>query len=683
MHRSTRRLVAILFTDIVGSTAIMQKDEQTAVSVNKRYVTVLKQCVLSRGGEILNDYGDGSLCCFSSATEAMQCAIEIQKELQTEPKVPLRIGLHVGEIFFDDGKVLGDGVNVASRVQSLGIANSILFSAEINSKIKNQQEFKTVSLGKFHFKNVDGPMAVFALTNDGLAVPKKEQIEGKLKNETSKNNLSAVRKLILTAGIVLLVMASIFLYNYFNNNKFTGKDKSIAVLPFKNMSGNKDNEYFSDGITEEITTQLAKIAHLKVISRTTAMLYKNSKKSVKEIAEEMSVSSILEGSVQQSGKEIRITAQLIDANTQEHIWAEHYDQKNLNDLFSMQSEVAQNIAEQLDAHLSSEEKNNIEKKSTTNPEAYNLYLKGRYFWNKRNAPSLKKGIVYFDSAIALDPMYSKAYSGMADCYASLGYGSFLAPSDAALKAQAAALKALQLDSTLAEPHASLGYIKFYYSWDWHGAEQEFLKAISLNPNYEIAYDWYGVFLTAMGRLEDARKVIEKAQQIAPLSAFINTDMGFNLYYGKNYDKAIQSLKSTIDLNFDFLLAHLWLARTYQAMKMYKEALEEYQTAQTIAPNWVPTVAGIGNIYGLTGQKIEAKKILDSLKEMSAQKYVTPYGVALVYAGLGETDKVFEYLEKAYQDRSNWLVWLKLDPRWDSVRSDKRFIDLVKKVGLPS
>ncbi len=683
MHQSTRRLAAILFTDIVGSTAIMQKDEQTAVSVNKRYVTVLKQCVLSRGGEILNDYGDGSLCCFSSGTEAMLCAIEIQKELQTAPKVPLRIGLHVGEIFFDDGKVLGDGVNVASRVQSLGIANSILFSAEINSKIKNQQEFKTVSLGKFHFKNVDGPMEVFALTNDGLAVPKKEQVEGKLKNETSKNNLSVVRKLILTAGIVLLVVASIFIYNYFNKNKFTGKDKSIAVLPFKNLSGNKDNEYFSDGITEEITTQLAKIAHLKVISRTTAMLYKNSKKSVKEIAEEMGVSSILEGSVQQSGQEIRITAQLIDANTQEHIWAEHYDQKNLNDIFSMQSEVAQNIAEQLDAHLSSEEKNNIEKKSTTNPEAYNLYLKGRYFWNQRNAPSLKRGIAYFDSAIAVDPLYSKAYSGIADCYASLGYGSFLAPSDAALKAQAAALKALELDSTLAEPHASLGYIKFYYSWDWHGAEQEFLKAIALNPNYEIAYDWYGVFLTAMGRLEDARKVIEKAQQIAPLSAFINTDMGFNLYYEKNYDKAIQSLKSTLEINPNFLLAHLWLARTYQAMKMYKEALEEYQTAQTIAPNWVPTVAGIGNIYGLTGQKIEAKKILDSLKEMSSQKYVTPYGVALVYAGLGETDKVFEYLEKAYHDRSNWLVWLKLDPRWDSVRYDKRFIDLVKKVGLPS
>jgi tetratricopeptide (TPR) repeat protein len=264
----------------------------------------------------------------------------------------------------------------------------------------------------------------------------------------------------------------------------------------------------------------------------------------------------------------------------------------------------------------------------------------------------------------------------------LGYG-FLAPKDAAPKAKAAALKALQIDSSLAEPHASLGYIKLYYDWDFPGAEQEFKKAISLNPNYEVAYDWYGLYLTAMGRNEDARKIIEKAAQIDPLSAVISTDMGFNLYYGKNFDKAVQSLKSTIELNPRFLAAHLWLGRTYQAMKKYDEALEEYQVAQTIFPNWVPIVAGMGNIYGIAGQKAEAEKTLDSLHQMSSKKYVTPYGVALVYAGLGETDKVFEYLEKAYDDRSNWLIWLNLDPRWDSVRSDKRFIELVRKVGLSS
>jgi adenylate cyclase len=682
MQPQHRHLAAILFTDIVGYTSMMQQNEIQAVAAIKRHNSVLERLATAHHGQVANYYGDGSLSIFQSATEAIQAAVEMQIEMRSDPAVPLRIGLHIGEIFFEEGKALGDGVNLASRIQSLGQANTILFSGELHDKIKNRPEFTSVSLGLFEFKNVDKPIEVYALSNEGLQVPKKEQMEGKLKKVT-KGKLSTTKKLLTGAALVLLLVASIFLYKQFaGKNKFTGKDKSIAVLPFVNMSGNKDNEYLSDGITDEITIQLAKISDLKVISRTTAMHYKDSKLTAKEIARELGVSSLLEGSVQRSGDATRITAELIDGNTEGHLWANQYDHKNMNDMFAMQSEVAQHIAEQLNARFSVDEKKKIEKKPTNNPEAYNLYLRGRYFWNQRIEPSLRKGITYFDSAIALDPLYARAYSGKADCFMALGYGSFDLPGNTFPKAQAAAMKAIELDSSLADPHASLGYFKLYYAWDFPGAELEFKKALLLNPKYEIAYDWYGVFLTAMGRLEEAHKIIEKAQQLDPLSAFISTDMGFNLYYDKKFDAAIQALNSTLELNPRFILARLWLGRVYQIRKMYPEAIAQYQLALNVAPQWPVAWSQIGSVYGVSGNEAGARRILDTLSSLSSRKFVTSYGVALVHMGLGEKEQTFVWLNKAYDERSHWLVWLNLDPRWDPIRSDKRFTELVSKVGLP-
>jgi adenylate cyclase len=680
MEQQNRHLAAILFTDVVGYTAMMQLNEKKAVTVIKKHNAILERLAAAHHGQMINYYGDGSLSIFQSATEAIQSAMEAQQEMQKDPAVPLRIGLHIGEVFFEDGKALGDGVNVASRIQSLGQANTILFSDEIHNKIKNNQEFKSVSLGLFDFKNVDKPVEVYALANEGLFVPKREQMEGKLKHL----NRSTYRKRILAAAALFLLISTGFVYNHYAvKKKFTGLDKSVVVIPFQNMSGNKTNEYLSDGIAEDITTQLSKIPALKVISGFAMSKYKNSTKTFKQIAEETGVSSLLVGSIQIIGEEVRITARLIDAGTQELIWSNKYDNKNKNDILSIQSEVALQIAEELDANLSKDEKNNIQKTPTNNPEAYDLCLKGRAFWNQRNEAALRKGLIFFDSAIKLDPLYSNAFSGKADCLTALGYGSYDAPVNTFLKAQEAATRALELDPSLAEPHTSLGYINFYYSWNWAGAEHEFQKAISLNPKYEIAYDWYGVYLTAMEKFDEARKTIEIARSINPLSPFIITDMGFSMYYGTKYDEAIRSLKSTIELFPAFPLAHLWLGRAYQAKKMYTEALNEYQLALTVSKDFVPTIAAMGFVYGITGKKGEAEKILSRLNEMSTHKYVTPYGFALVYASLGNKDKAFEYLEKAYVDRSHWLVWLKLDARWESIRSDKRFTDLLNKVGLPN
>jgi len=680
MEQQNRHLAAILFTDVAGYTALMQKDEKQAVIQIKKFNAVMAKQAAAHHGQVINYYGDGSLSIFQSATEAMHAALEVQYEMRQEPVVPLRIGLHIGEVFFEEDKALGDGVNVASRIQSLGQPNAILFSEEIHDKIKNNAVFKTQSLGRFEFKNVDKPIEVYALANEGLVVPKREQLEGKLK----EINRSPVHKLIVALTILIFMATIVFLYfDYGRKKKFTGQDKSVVVIPFLNMNGDKANDYLSDGIAEDITTQLSKIPALKVISGVSTLQYKNTKKTFRQIADETGVASLLEGSIQVLGDEIRITARLIDAGTQELIWSNNFDNKNKTNILNIQSAVALRIAEELDAKLSNDEKNNIEKAPTNNPEAYDLCLKGRAFWNQRNEPALRKGLIYFDSAIKLDPLYSNAFSGRADCLTALGYGSFDAPVNTFLKAQEAATRALELDPTLAEPHASLGYVNFYYSWNWQGAEHEFQRSIALNPKYEIAYDWYGVYLTAMEKFDEARSTIDKARKINPLSPFIITDMGFCMYYGTKYDDAIQSLKSTIELFPNFGLAHLWLGRAYQAKKMYPEALAEYQIARTISKDWVPSVAAMGNVYGIIGKKEEAEKILRQFKEWSKIKYVTPYGVALVYAGLKNVDKTFEYLELAYRDRANWLVWLKLDARLDIIRSDKRYIELLNKVGLPN
>lgn len=679
MEQQNRHLAAILFTDIAGYTAMMQKNEKDAVTAIKKHNTVLEKLAGAYHGKVINNYGDGSLSIFQSATEAMQAAMEVQHEMQQEPVVPLRIGLHIGEVFFEDNKALGDGVNVASRIQSLGQANSILFSEEIHDKIKNNAIFKPVSLGHFEFKNVDKPIEVYALANQGLIVPRREQMEGKLK----EINRSPLRKWLVASGMLIILLTALFTFNHYAyKKKFTGQDKSVVVLPFLNMNGDKAYEYLSAGIAEDITTQLSKIPTLKVISGFSTIQYKNTKKTFKQIADETGVSSLLEGSIQVIGDEIRITARLIDAGTQELIWSNKFDIKNKLGILSIQSTVALQIAEGLDASLSNNEKTNIQKTKTNNPEAYDLCLKGRAFWNQRNESALRKGLIYFDSAIKLDPLYSDAFSGRADCLTALGYGSFDAPVNTFLKAQEAATRALEIDPTLAEPHASLGYINFYYAWNWQAAENEFQKAISLNPKYEIAYDWYGVYLTAMGKFDEARKTIDKARQINPISPFIITDMGFSMYYGTKYDDAISSLKSTIELFPNFALAHLWLGRAYQAKKMYKEALVEFQMGRTLSKDWIPAVAAVGNVYGIIGKKADAEKILKQFTEWSSKKYVTPYGVALVYAGMGNIDKVFENLEQAYKDRSNWLVWLRLDARFDLIRSDRRYAELVKKIGFP-
>ena len=495
----------------------------------------------------------------------------------------------------------------------------------------------------------------------------------------SKNVIISI--LVITALIVGFFLLPNLKPESKKKNENLGNNQSIAVLPFANMSNEPGQEYFSDGLAEGILNSLAHLKGLKVCARTSSFQFRGKDVDIKDVGEKLGVRTVLEGSVLRQGDRVRVTVQLINAEDGFHFWSVQYDE-NMDDIFTLQTKIADAIAEKLEITLLDSERQMVTKKPSISKEAYELYLKGRSFWNRRTPPDLKKGIEFFLQAIKLDSLYAAAYSGVADCYTALGYGSFLAPKEAFPKALEAASKALELDSTLAEPHASLGYYRFYYDWDWAAAEQEFRIAIDLNPNYEFGYDWYGYYLTAMERYDEARIIFKKAAELDPLSVQIRTDMGFSLYYSRNYDQALKEFQSSLKMNPGFGLAHIWTGRVYQQKKMYKESIEEYRNTLLAAPAWPVAYAAIGNVYGIMGEREKARDILDTLAVLSKSRFVTSYGVALVYAGLGENDKSFEWINKAYDERSNWLVWLKSDPRWDPIRSDKRFAELVHRVGLP-
>ena len=640
MSTQERHLAAILFTDIVGYTTMMQKDELKAVVVIKHYHEVLEKSVAAHRGEILNNYGDGSLCSFSSVLEALNCAIELQRNLQFEPAVPLRIGLHVGEIFFANGKVLGDGLNVASRIQSLGTSNSILFSSEINNKVKNQPEFKTLSLGSFHFKNVDDRIEVFALTNDGLAVPDRKKMEGKLESPVQK---------------------------------------TIAVLPFENMSNDPDQEYFSDGLTEEIIADLSKLSSLHVISRTSAMVFKGSKKDLRTIGQELNVRYLLEGSVRKAGNKLRITAQLIDAPSDAHLWAEKFSGA-LDDVFDIQEKVSHAIVDSLRLELTPQERAQLAVKSPVDHAAHELYLGGRYHVNQVTPLELTKAIEHFEAAIQKDPDYGLAYAGLACAYNYLGWIGGVA-GEVYPKAKQAAVSALEIDESLAEAHAVLGYAATFYDWDWATAERELKRAIALNPNYAEGYLHYSWYLGSQDRFEEARAAIVRASELDPLSLVIMANMANYYQWKRDWDGALAQTRRVLELAPNLPLALLFSGMAHWGKEQYDDAAKGYAE---LARSWGPGFKGyLGYSNAKAGRNESALAILDELTVLSQTEPVPPFQFTLVLLGLGRFEEALTWLEKVIEERAGgWIPYLRQEALFDPLRGNPRFQDIVRRLNFP-
>ncbi len=457
---------------------------------------------------------------------------------------------------------------------------------------------------------------------------------------------------------------------------------SVAVLPFVNASGDPNTEYLSDGITESLINSLSQLPHLKVMSRDSAFMYKGKDTDARTVGQALGVRAVFKGRVMQRGDDLEISAELVDARDNSHIWGQQYSRKS-SDIFALQGELAKEMTSMLRVRLTGEDEKQMMKSYTANPEAYQDYLKGRYWWNKRTQDGANKGIEYFQQAIAKDPTYALAYDGLADGYNILGSYGYVPAREAYPKAKEAVLKALQLDDTLAEAHTSLAFTKFAYDWDWPGAEKEFQRAIELNPNYVYAHALHGVYLHTTGRVEESIGELKRAVELDPLSLIANRELGFAFYAARQNDQAIEQYRKTLELDPNFTLTHQYLGLAYLQKSMYKEGLAEFEKALAIFPGETTTLSGLGYAYAVAGRKAEAQKVLDQLNELSKRKYVSAVSKVVVYVGLGENDKAFEWLEKAYEDRSlgGPLSSIKVDPFFDPLRSDPRFQDLLRRMNL--
>lgn len=460
--------------------------------------------------------------------------------------------------------------------------------------------------------------------------------------------------------------------------------QSIVVLPLENVSGDKDQDYFADGMTDELIAGLAKVGSLRVLSRTTAMAYRGTHKPLSEIARDLHVSSVVEGTVLRSGNRVRITAELIQASTDRHLWAETYETE-IGDILSLQNRVASAIVKEVSIKLTPEEQQRLATVRPVLAESYEDYLKGNYYYaNNRSAEGLAKAIEYFQRAIQADPNNALAYAGLSNCYATIGSSlvGTMPSLEAAAKSRAAALKALEIDDNLAEAQVALANVRIKYDWDWAAAERGFQRAIELKPSYSTAYQRYSLYLMAMGRTQESVALVTHARELDPLSVSTNFSLGWRLYMARQYDEAIVQLLNTIDLDPTLAVAHLILGEAYEEKQLYPQALEELQKATVISNRAPLMLAALGHAYARTGRRAEAEVILAQLFERSKTENVSPFVIASIYEGLGDREKALNWLDKAYQDRSNALVFLKVDPELDTLRSHPRFRELQRKLNLP-
>jgi TolB-like protein/DNA-binding winged helix-turn-helix (wHTH) protein/Flp pilus assembly protein TadD len=485
----------------------------------------------------------------------------------------------------------------------------------------------------------------------------------------------------ISAFVLLLLVASLAAWKFHSWNRTPLVIRSLAVLPLESLSSDASQDYFADGMTDELISDLGQISALRVISRTSVMAYKHPRKPLPEIARELNVDAVVEGTVLRSGDRVRITAQLIEASSDKHLWSQSYEGE-LRDTLALQNQVARAIAEQIRINVNPQEQAALKNVKVVNPQAYESFLKGRYFWNKRTADGLKVALAYFNQAIDEDAKYAQAYSGLADTYSLLGDWQYavMTPKEALPKAKAAAIKAVELESTLGEAHNSLAFCLDGFDWNFDSAGKEFRRAIELNPGYATAHHWYAWHLSLLGRYDEAISEMRRAENLDPLSLIINADLAELLVLAHSYDESIRQSRKTIEMDPSFALAHNQLAQAYLQKHMNDEAVAELQKAAQLSEGSPTVMANLARAYAASGRRSEAMELLSDLKKRSNSIYSHGSEIAVIYAALGDRDQAMNWLEKGYEERFNPGVLLR--PGFDPLRSDPRFQDLVRRIGLP-
>jgi adenylate cyclase len=638
-----RQLAAIMFSDMAGYTALMQQNEQLAKDKRRRLKDVLETSVAGYNGKILQYYGDGALCMFSSAIDGVNCAVEIQQTLQQEPKVDLRIGIHTGDISIEEETIYGDGVNLASRIESLAVSGSIFISEKVFDEIRNQENLTTREMGYFELKNVVRPVRIFAIDNKGLVVPTRDELKGKTKQPFNR----------------------------------------LAVLPFVNMSADPENEYFSDGITEELLNALTKVDGLQVTSRTSAFAFKGRNHDIREIGIQLNVDRILEGSVRKAGNRVRITAQLINATDGYHIWSENYD-RNLTDIFEVQDEISSIIANKCRKNLAAREhEETLIKVPTQNLEAYTLYLKGLYFHNKITPNDTKKAIECFEKAIALAPDYAQAYAMTAACYAHLGATGQMQPDAAFEVVHKYSDKALQLDSSLAIGYVAKGWAYLFYDWKWKQAYESLIKAIELNPATTSAYFLLSFYYLSTGRKKEAVDIMEKALQIDPLSPTVIQFLADAYFNVGRIDDALRQVEWLLDMHPQMRVALELKGWCIGVKGDWKKAAEIFEELHRLTKHPLKGLAPLGCAYARLG---EAEKALECIRKIEQRQVEEPeivldQDLAMIWWSLGEKDKFFHHIFQCVEKRIGPVAILIDHYMFKEATIDPRYQLLKEKLNL--
>jgi TolB-like protein/Flp pilus assembly protein TadD len=625
-----------MFTDIAGYTALTQSNESATLELLANQRRLLRPMFTSHGGREIKTIGDAFLVEFGSALDATLCAIAIQsmmndRRLALGEKLMLRIGIHVGDVIESEHDVLGDTVNIASRIEPLSEPGGVCVSEQVYDQVHNKIPHRLVKLGRHGLKNVAAHLDVYK-----VVLPWED---------------------VVTSTEVRL------------------DTHRVAVLPLVSMSVDPQDEYFADGLTEELIDRLSQIRELEVIARTSVMVYKKKDKKAAEIGKELRAGALVEGSVRKAGNKIRVTAQLIDANTEGHLWSSRYD-KNLEDIFEVQSDIAQNVVDALKLRLVSQDRSQIQKRPTENVDAYTMYLKGRFYWNERNPEALKKAMTYFEKAIVEDPRFALAYVGLVDCYIVLIDQLVLEPEEARPKARSVLDKALKIDDRLPEALASLANM-IMWEWNWLSAEAEYKHAIELNPNYATAHHWYSMLLTFTGRLKEALDEIRIAQRLDPVSPIINVNLGLVLTEAGFLEEGVEQLRKTVELEPDFGPGHAYLGETYVSISKFGEAFPQLQKAidLVVGNPWPKSL--LAYAYALSGSRAKAQEILRELEASESGRSSLAW-LGTIYFALGEKEKAFSLMQRDFERRSNAILYIGSVPAYSIIRADPRFNSLLNR-----
>lgn len=695
-----RKLAAIMFTDMVGYSALSQRDDKLALELLEEHRQLLREIFPRFNGTEIKTIGDAFLIEFSSALEAAQCAIEIQRTLakrnhdvMAERRIELKIGIHIGDVVHRGGDVYGDGVNIASRIEALAGAGGICVSMDVERQIRNALEARFEKLAPIELKNISVPMDLFRIV---LPWERKSEVRGQKSEVRKRAVLPTTRRFALIGGFVLLLIIGVgwwwttLSYKTPATSGSPPRIASLAVLPFKNYSPDASQEYFADGMTDLLTTELSGIGALTVKSHQSALKFKGSTKSMPEIGQELHADAIVEGSVLRDGNQVTVNVQLIEAPTDRHLWAKKFE-RDVTNIFKMRNEVVEDIAREIRVTVSPEQSSRLSNARTVNPAALQEYLLGRQSWNRQSEKGFDDALNHFSRAKEIDSNFALAWAGLADTYWGAADAN-ISPTAARSKAKTAAQRALELDDSLGEAHTALAAMDNAIEFRWAESEKEFQRAIQLKPNYAVAHWQYGWLLVFLGRTEEALREMERAVELDPLSPVMTTDLNVphqmkawrssGVEAKEEYDKATAQCRKALELDPSFYLPHFVLGSIeMRAAETYSKAIEEFRLAQAMETQPIIT-AYLGCTYARNGQRDKALETLKELDRLAGQRFVTPFCQALVYLGLRDDSKAIDWLEKAYQERSIWVAWLKVEPMYDPLRSNPRFQALYKKMNFP-